>query len=622
MQKNDLTANLVRIGQWAKVSADYNVTNLKKELPTEYHQFLDILSNSFLSLKSRCQKEAEQLKQENKKLKEKIDLLTQSNNEQNEELIQLRNTKQLKKVSFSNDYFDLRKQNEKLAQENSRLTEQLNEKKNQTPQTTQKVTAEDFDTLGRYPSTVSASRFIEQNSSNPDNSRMSPSRLEISYKNLQYKYNSLKTTNDQLQRKINNMQDENRMEIQKVLYEHTNIENSLRSELRQLQVELQSSQRAVADRNNTLTKKDQRIDGLKGIIDKKDKELANVRMQLAEAEDSIRSTEDLVAENKRLHARNEELEGNSTRERINYLTSTQLVKAECTDQMRLAQRKISQLERALREAESKNADLLSTIREATENSKSVIHESSVLSDRVQELEKQKSQLESQLSVSQRDFDSQSISSQRELMQQERAVEQRRTPSQTQSEHSQEEYQRDEIPNSPEFVKLAQKVSEIDQKIENLSVAITQKDNHKSKSRTPKSSKDPANKQSKHEAVSKLQNALSSMNVPVHDSEDVGEMTTSLIEALEEKQHKEQIQQKSTEIPVKNIVKSLADVLSASNEETVSNGNEILRSAKKRILHLQKKYDDARNVIRTVKSIVQDTKARDCQSSLKSIFGIH
>lgn len=239
----------------------------------------------------------------------------------------------------------------------------------------------------------------------PNSPKLSPTqpnvnvnKLNAKIQALELQIDSLNNENNKLIVEMNNMTNKHNTEVQKLLFEHGQKENEFKEKLAKAQQEAAQCKRQLELNVAAMTKKDERIENLKGIIARKESEIINLKSRLIDSGESIQGLQVLEEENKRLSDINKTLEEGRSRERMSYQTSVNLVKAECADQVKILTKRLAAVEETLKDTVTQKNILESSILEAQENSKCVLHESKVLLKKVGELEQQNSQLKSENSA--------------------------------------------------------------------------------------------------------------------------------------------------------------------------------------------------------------------------------
>ena len=608
------TEDILRsIENWIATSTDHNPNELEGKVTDQFLPLINSISGAFTqyhenskSYEDQIQQletEKKELQDQNQELQEQSENNRKSIQDLQEQLDSVKKMVQARRVAFSSENFNL--QQNQQNNEGNNQQEQQQQQQQQSPTKSQKLTP------SNKPS------YTDQESEHLK-------KLEQANRQLSLKLNSLKEQNDALKKTHQQYASEKETQLQQIQMDAAEREADLKAKLQALETENVTIKKDNDNREVKITKKDQRIDTLKSIIEKKDSELGALHLQISELQDQVVNQEQLVEENKQIQAKLQEYEQNKQRERELYKRNIEMVQAECNDKVATYQRRITELDRALTKSQLDNQELNSTIKEATENANSVIHESQILSTKVQELQEQnstllqeKTQLEEKVSLLSQNST-------------EISMNETRHEEQAQPQQQEQNAEEEQKPETPEPAAEAQQQQQT-QEQENAHVSNAEEtpvkeekteEEEKAEKSTEQPNSDNAVKDPRVDALeetvlelAKKVDNLSAMMSPV-SQKNQQQKSGSLVDSTEEQQAPN-----GQSVSAKFVVEQFSDLVNGNKDETSSNATDILKKTKRRVTHLQKKYSDAREVIKTVQSLVQETNPIICHASLSRIFGL-
>ena len=616
MEENQTEDILRTIENWIATSADHNPNELDGKVTDPFLPLINSISGAFTQYHENAKSYQDQIEQletekkelqdENEQLQEQTENNRKSIQDLQEQLDSVKKMVQSKRVAFSSENFNLKEKSDNTQDNEDQAQEEQNQAK----------------TGSKSPQQAKIT-YMDQESDHMK-------KLEQANRQLSLKLNSLKEQNEALKRTHQQYASEKETQLQQLQMDAAEREADLKARVQALEIENQSMKREGDSRDAKISKKDQRIDTLKSIIEKKDSELGALHLQVSELQDQVVNQDSLIEENRQIQAKLQEYDQNKQRERELYKRNTEMVQAECNDKVATYQRRINELERALTKSQLDNEELNSTIKEATENANSVIHESQVLSTKVQELQEQnstllqeKTQLEEKVSMLSQNSTEISMNETKheEVAQEQNGEEEQKieTPESTnvQQQQTAEENEQTEQQQQEE---VAAPVSNEEVPANEEKVEEEEKTEKSTEQPCPENAsvKDPrvdALEETVLELAKKVDN-LSAMMSPVSQKNQQQKSGSLVDSAAAEEQGAN-----AESVPARFVIEQFSELVNGNKEETSSNATDILKKTKRRVTHLQKKYSDAREVIKTVQSLVQETNPIICHASLSRIFGL-
>ncbi|EAY17038.1 hypothetical protein TVAG_297170 [Trichomonas vaginalis G3] len=552
LDSTQINQSIDQIKQWVKTSTKYDPSEISSNIDSIFRDLVETIAQTIRKKLSDYELQIANLNCKHSELEQKNDSLEDEISKLKGDSQKLKSFMAYKKVAFSQDNFDLSHKNESSTpppQPKSPTPPQPSSPKQSSPQ-------------------------------------VNVAKLTARMQSLELQIESLSNENQKLIAEINDSNNKHNTYVQQLLFDHEQKENEYKEKLSKLTLDSGKFQKQLETATSTISKKDERIENLKGILSRKDTELVNLKSRIIDAEETIKELQEMGDENKKLYEINKSLEENRAREKLNYQTSARLVKAECDDKVQILTKKLAAVENALNDTLSQKNSLESSILEAQENSKSVLHESKMLLKKVGELEGQNSSLKNEIS----ELNSKNSSLMSEIQH----------LSQLSNDHIENSPSK---PQNSEISTGSPQKSFINREISKEVMEISRTNNEKTENND-------------QELVDKLKKSLSLLKVDSKLS-NTSELADQLISTLEN-------QPKTENFDTKEIFEILGPIIKRYEADAASSNSPsmVLRNTQKRFMNLLSKFNDARDVIKSVRSIVESSEPDECHHALRTLFGVN